>query len=116
MAALAENDRERAQRLLLDAVHQNPGLAEGWFDLGHLEVTMAPGLMKDDELKAMVLYREGLQFEQQARKLFDEGKVSLWTPAELDQARERLEVDLRDVDRALADEGSLRESLRLRVY
>jgi hypothetical protein len=116
IAAIVADDRDQAQRLLHDAVRLNPGLAEAWFDLGHLEVSMAPGLFKEDELKALVLYREGLQFEQQARKLLDEGRITLWTPAQVDQAREKLDVDLRDADHALTDEESLRESLRLRIY
>jgi hypothetical protein len=116
VAAIAADDSEQAQRLLLDAVHQNQGLAEAWFDLGHIKVTMAPGLMKNDELRAMVLFREGLQFEQQARKLLDEGRITVWNPDEVEKAREKMEVDLRDADHALADEDSLREALRLRVY
>jgi membrane-bound lytic murein transglycosylase B len=116
VAAIAADDSEQAQRLLLDAVHQNQGLAEAWFDLGHIKVTMAPRLMKNDELQAMVLFREGLQFEQQARKLLDEGRITVWNPDEVEKAREKMEVDLRDADHALADEDSLREALRLRVY
>jgi hypothetical protein len=77
---------------------------------------MAPRLMKSDELRALVLFREGLQFEQQARKLIDEGRITVWNPDEVEKAREKMEVDLRDADHALADEDSLREALRLRVY
>jgi hypothetical protein len=116
VAAVAAGDVDQAQGLLLDAVHQNQNLAEAWFELGHLKVTVAPGLLRTDELKAMVLFREGLQFEQQARKLIDEGKLTVWSPEEAEQARAKIEVDLRDADRALADEDSLREALRLRVY
>jgi len=115
-AALASHDEEEAQRLFRDAVHLNKDLTEAWFELGHLEVTMAPALAKTDELKAMVLFREGLEFEQQARQLLDEGKATVWTEPQAEEARTKLEVDLRDSDRALADGDSLREALRLRVY
>ena len=116
LAALAANDPEEAQSLLLDAVHQNKELAEAWFELGHLKVKLAPGMMKTDELKAMVTFREGLQFVQEAHNLIDQDKIAIWTPAEVDQARVKMESDLRDADRALADEDSLREALRQRVY
>jgi hypothetical protein len=116
LAALAADDPDQAQSLLLDAVHQNKDLAEAWFELGHLKVKLAPGMMQADELKAMVLFREGLQFVQEARKLIDQDKIVVWTPGEVDQARVKMESDLRDVDRALADEDSLREALRQRVY
>jgi len=115
-AALAADDQEQAQRLLRDAIHLNANLTEAWFELGHLEVTAAPALAKSDELKAMVLFREGLEFEQQARNLLDEGKTTVWTPTEAEEARAKMDVDLRDSDRALADGDSLREALRLRVY
>jgi tetratricopeptide (TPR) repeat protein len=116
LAALAADDLDKAQSLLLDAVHQNKDLAEAWFELGHLKVKLAPGMMQTDELKAMVTFREGLQFVQEARKLIDQDKIAIWTPAEVDQARVKMESDLRDADRALADEESLREALRQRVY
>ena len=116
LAALATDDPDRAQSLLLDAIHQNKELAEAWFELGHLKVTLAPKLTQADELKAMVIFREGLQFEQEARKLIDQDKIFVWTPDQVDQARVKLESDLRDADRALADEDSLREALRQRVY
>jgi hypothetical protein len=64
----------------------------------------------------MVIFREGLQFVQEARKLIDQDKVAIWTPAEVDEARIKIEADLRDADRALGDEDSLREALRQRVY
>lgn len=115
-AALAADDQEEAQRLLREAIHLNTNLTEAWFELGHLEVTTAPALAKSDELKAMVLFREGLEFEQQARNLLDEGKTTVWTPPEAEEARAKMEVDLRDSDHALADGESLREALRLRVY
>ena len=77
---------------------------------------MAPGLFKTDELRAMVLFREGMQFEQQALKMLDEDKLTVWNPADAERAREKMTVDLRDADRALADEDSLREALRTRIY
>ena len=116
LAALGADDQEQAQRLLLDAVHQNTNLTEAWYELGHLKVTMAQGLFKTDELRALVLFREGMQFEQQALKLLDEDKITVWKPADVEQAREKMELDLRDADRALADEDSLREALRTRIY
>jgi len=116
IAALAANDRDQAQSLLLDAVHQNKDLAEAWFELGHLKIKLAPGMMQADELKAMVMFREGLQFVQEANKLIDQDKIAIWTPSELDQAHMKIEADLRDADRALADEDSLREALRERVH
>ena len=116
LAALKADDQEQAQRLLLDAVHQNTNLTEAWYELGHLKVTMAPSLFKTDELKALVLFREGMQFEQQALKLLDEDKITAWTPAEVEQARDKMALDLRDADRALVDEDSLREALRTRIY
>jgi hypothetical protein len=116
VAALAANDEDNAQSLLLDAIHQNKDLTEAWFELGHLKIKLAPSLMQADELKAMVLFREGLQFVLEARKLIDQDKIAIWTPAQLDEARVKMEADLRDVDRALADEDSLREALRQRIY
>ncbi len=116
IASLAANDPDSAQRLLLDAVHENKDLAEAWFELGHIKIKLAPGMMQADELKAMVVFREGLQFEQEALKLIDQGKVLIWTPSQVDDARVKMEADLRDADRALADEDSLREALRQRVY
>jgi hypothetical protein len=116
VAALSANDQDQAASLLLDAIHQNKDLAEAWFELGHLKIKLAPAMMHADELKAMVIFREGLQFVQEARKLIDQDKVAIWTPAEVDEARIKIEADLRDADRALGDEDSLREALRQRVY
>ena len=116
MVALGADDKEKAERLLLDAIHQNTHLAEAWYELGHLKVIMAPDLFKTDELKALMIFREGMQFEQQALKLLDEDKITVWKPAEVDVAREKMDVDLRDADRALVDEESLREALRTRIY
>jgi hypothetical protein len=48
-------------------------------------------MMHADELKAMVIFREGLQFVQEARKLIDQDKVAIWTPAEVDEARIKIE-------------------------
>jgi hypothetical protein len=114
--ALAANDQEQAQRRFREAIHVNASFTEAWYELGRLEVSMAPALAKTDELKAMVMFREGLEFEQQARKLIDEGKIRVWTPAQVEAARDKLYLDLRDADHALADEDSLREALRVRVY
>jgi len=114
--ALAANDSEAALKQFKDAVHLNTSFTEAWYEVGRLEVSIAPSLAKSDELKALVLFREGLQFEQQARRLLDEGKVRIWTPDETDAARVRLESDLRDADHVLADEDALREALRMRVY
>jgi hypothetical protein len=114
--ALAANDQEQAQRRFREVIHLNTSFTEAWYELGRLEVSMAPTLAKTDELKAMVMFREGLEFEQQARKLLDEGKIRVWTPAQAEAARDKLDLDLRDADHALADEESLREALRVRVY
>ena len=114
--ALAANDQQQAQRHFREAIHVNTSFTEAWYELGRLEVSMAPALAKSDELKAMVMFREGLEFEQQARKLLDEGKIRVWTPDQVEAARDKLELDLRDADHALADEDSLREALRVRVY
>ena len=116
LAAVAAHDQEQAQALFLEAVHRNNKFTEAWYELGRVKVAMAPALAKTDELKAMVLFREGLQFEQQARELLESGKVTVWTADEVDTARARLDTDLRDAERILADEDSLREALRLRVY
>jgi hypothetical protein len=116
VAALAADDPELARRMFLDAMHQNQHLAEAWFELGHLQIKLAPGVFKSDELQAMSMFREGMQFEQEARKLLDQDRITVWTPEQVQRARDTMEVDLRDADRALVDEDSLREALRLRIY
>jgi len=116
LAALAAHDQEQAQSLFLETVHRNTTFTEAWYELGRVKVAMAPAMAKTDELRALSLFREGLQFEQQARQLMESGKVTVWTPEEADAARARLDNDLREADRILADEDSLREALRLRVY
>jgi hypothetical protein len=116
LAAVAAHDPEQAQSLFLDAVHRNTKLTEAWYELGRVKVAMAPAIAKTDELRALALFREGLQFEQQARQLMESGKFAVWTAEEADAARALLDNDLRDADHILADEDSLREALRLRVY
>lgn len=114
--ALAAQDEEETLRLLEQAVRANSHLAEAWYELGRLKVKRAPDIVKRDELQAIAMFREGLEAEKEASRLLDAGQVTVWTPAEQDQAREVLARDLANVDEALADQESLLTALRMRTY
>jgi hypothetical protein len=114
--ALAAQDSEETLRLLEQAVHANPHLAEAWYELGRLKVKRAPDIVKTDELHGVTTFREGLEAEKEASALLDAGKVTVWTAVEEDQAREVLARDLLNVDEVLADQESLLNALRTRTY
>ena len=61
-------------------------------------------------------FREGLQAEQEALRLLNEGKLSVWSVEEQAKAREVMDLDLRGVEEALGDEEALTEALRVRIY
>ncbi len=114
--ALATEDSEEALRLLEQAVRANPRLAEAWYDVGRRKVTLAPHIVKLDELRGIQIFREGLEAEKEALRLLDAGKVTIWNTAEEDQARATLAIDLANVDETLADQESLLRALRVRTY
>jgi len=115
MAALAAKDTQEALRLLRKATVENRELAEAWYELGHLQVTLAPELSKTQEYPALAMFRDGLEMEQEALRLLDAGKVTFWTDEEQTTARTVMDADLLGADEALADPTVLAETLRLRV-
>jgi hypothetical protein len=114
--ALAAQDTEETLRLLQEALRANPRLAEAWYEQGQLKVKLAPGMLKADELQAVLIFREGLESEKEALRLLDAGEVTVWTPKEQGQARAVLQADLVNVDEVLADRDSLLYALRVRIY
>jgi tetratricopeptide (TPR) repeat protein len=114
--ALTAPDREEAIRLLEQAVRANPRLAEAWYEMGRQKVMLAPNIVKVDEVRGTQVFREGLEAEKEALRLLDEGKVTVWTAAEEDQARTMLATDLANVDETLADQESSLRALRVRTY
>jgi len=113
---LAATDTEESLRLLHEAVHANPHLAEAWYAIGRLKLKLAPDIVKTDELHGVRMFREGLEAEREALALLDAGKLTVWNQAEEEQAREALARDLQNVDEVMADQESLLAALRLRTY
>ena len=115
MAALEAKDTEEARRLLRKATLENRELAEAWYQLGHLQVSLAPELSKTEEYPALAMFRDGLEMEREALRLLDDGKVSIWSDEEQTTARTVMDADLMGADEALADPTALAEALRMRV-
>jgi hypothetical protein len=114
--ALATKDTEESSHLLEEAVHANPRLAEAWYALGRLRLKLAPEIVKTDEMRGVMMFREGLQAEREALGLLDAGKVTVWSKAEEEEARTALARDLLNVDEVMGDQESLLAALRLRTY
>jgi hypothetical protein len=114
--ALATQDTEESLRLLQAAVQANRNLAEAWYALGRLKLKLAPDIVKTEEARGVVVFREGLEAEREALALLDAGKVTVWSKAEEEQARMALAQDLLNVDEVMADHESLLAALRLRTY
>jgi hypothetical protein len=114
--ALATADTEEALRLLHAAVQANRNLTEAWYTLGRLKLKLAPEIVKTEEERGVMMFREGLEAEREALALLDAGKVTVWSKAEVDDARTALDRDLLNVDEVMADHDSLLAALRLRTY
>jgi tetratricopeptide (TPR) repeat protein len=113
--ALATQDTEEALRLLQDAVHANPKLAEAWYAIGRIKMKLAPEIVKTDESKGVLIFREGLEAEREALALLDRGHRTVWSATEEDEARMTLASDLQDVDQVMGDRESLLAALRVRT-
>ena len=113
--ALGTQDTEDALRLLQDAVRANPKLAEGWYAIGRIKMKLAPEIVKTDENKGVLVFREGLEAEREALALLDRGHRTVWSPGEEEQARMTLANDLQDVDQVMGDRESLLAALRVRT-
>jgi hypothetical protein len=113
--ALATQDTEEALRLLLDAVRANPKLAEAWYAIGRIKMKLAPEIVKTDESKGVLIFREGLEAEREALALLDRGHRTVWSATEEDEARMTLASDLHDVDQVMGDRESLLAALRVRT-
>ena len=113
--ALATQDTAEALRLLHDAVRVNPKLAEGWYAIGRIKMKLAPEIVKTDENKGVVIFREGLEAEREALALLDTGHRTVWSATEEEEARMTLANDLQDVDQVMGDRESLLAALRVRT-
>jgi tetratricopeptide (TPR) repeat protein len=113
--ALAAADPEEALRLLHDAVHLNPKLAEAWYAIGQFKMKLAPDVVRTDETKGVLLFREALEAEREALALLDTGHRTVWSAEEEERARMTLARDLQDVDQVMADRDTLLAALRLRT-
>jgi tetratricopeptide (TPR) repeat protein len=114
--ALATQDGDESLGLLEQAVRTNPRLTEAWYELGRFKVKRATILIKTDELQAVQMFREGLGAEQEALRLLDDGKVTVWSAAEQEEARAALQTDLRDAEEAMTGPEALLSALRQRTY
>jgi len=114
--AFATEDMDERLRLLELTVRANPHLTEAWYELGRFKIKRAPQVIKSDELQAVVMFREGLEAEQEALRLLDSGKVTVWTDEEEIRAREGLATDLANANEVMADHDALLNALRMRTY
>src|ERR1700674_1315566 len=64
--ALATRDTEESLRLLGAAVQANRNLAEAWYALGRIKLKLAPDIVKTEEERGVVVFREGLEAEREA--------------------------------------------------
>ncbi|MEO8628591.1 MAG: hypothetical protein ABI612_10890 [Betaproteobacteria bacterium] len=116
LAAVQAQDHEGAVLLLRQATRNNHELAEAWYEKGRIQIQHAVPAFKTNELLALEEFREGLQAEQEALRLLNEGKVSVWSEEEQAKAREVMDLDLRGAEEALGDQEALTQALRLRIY
>jgi len=113
--ALTTQDAEEALRLLHDAVRANPKLGEAWYEIGRIKMKLAPEIVKTDENKGVLIFRESLEAEREALALLDRGQRTVWSAAEEEQARMTLAKDLQDVDPVMGDHESLLAALCVRT-
>jgi hypothetical protein len=114
--ALAEPDDDERLGLLEQAVRANARLPEAWYELGRLKLKLAPQAAKTDEAAGVQMFRGALEAEQEAWRLIEAGKVSLWSAAEEMQARIALEADLTGAEETLRTPEASLAALRQRVY
>jgi hypothetical protein len=113
---LAAEDEDQALTLFDRAIRTNPRLTEAWYELGRRKVKQATVLVKTDELRAVQMFREGLEAEREAARLLDEGTVTLWSTPEQGDARLVLDTDLQNADEGMSGPDALLSALRQRTH
>ena len=114
---LATTDSEESLRLLHEAVHANPRLAEAWYAIGRLKLKLAPDIVKTDEghgvigCSAKAWKPSGRHWRCSTRESSRSG-----TKPRRSRRAEALARDLQNVDEVMADQESLLAALRLRTY
>jgi hypothetical protein len=116
LAAVEAQDHDGAVLLFRQATRNNHELAEAWFEKGRIQIRHAVRAFNTNERLALEEFREGLQAEQEALRLLNGGKLSVWSVEKQAKAREVMDLDLRGVEEALGDEEALTEALRVRIY